>query len=85
MKSTPNSSPQKPSPSLFSFLALKSIKLYHKLNFLIPASTCRFTPSCSQYTYQAIKKYGFLKGIALGAKRISRCHPWHPGGLDKLK
>jgi putative membrane protein insertion efficiency factor len=46
---------------------------------------CRFRPTCSQYTYQAIKKYGILKGCFLGFKRIVRCHPFSRGGYDPLK
>lgn len=46
--------------------------------------TCRFFPSCSEYTKQAIMKYGFLRGIELGGKRILKCHPWHAGGVDPL-
>jgi putative membrane protein insertion efficiency factor len=46
---------------------------------------CRFYPSCSVYTEQAIRKYGILKGIACGFGRIGRCHPWHPGGYDPIK
>ena len=45
---------------------------------------CRFYPSCSEYTIQAIERYGFFKGIYLGARRLSRCHPWNPGGLDPV-
>ncbi|PIV62338.1 membrane protein insertion efficiency factor YidD, partial [Candidatus Roizmanbacteria bacterium CG01_land_8_20_14_3_00_33_9] len=45
---------------------------------------CRFHPTCSQYTYQAVEKYGSLKGLWLGFKRIIRCHPWNKGGFDPV-
>jgi len=45
---------------------------------------CRFYPSCSSYTLQAVERYGLLKGLALGLKRIVRCHPWNDGGYDPL-
>lgn len=47
-------------------------------------SSCRFTPTCSEYTIQAITKYGIIKGIFLGSKRILRCHGGNPGGLDEV-
>jgi len=47
--------------------------------------TCRFVPSCSEYTRQAVIKYGAYKGIVFGIKRILKCHPWHSGGFDPLK
>jgi len=46
---------------------------------------CRFTPSCSEYTYEAVKKYGVIKGLFLGFKRILRCNKWNKGGIDLVK
>lgn len=45
---------------------------------------CRFTPSCSHYTAQAIAKHGAWRGSWYGIKRLSRCHPWHAGGHDPI-
>lgn len=65
-------------------LALLLIRLYqNSISRALPPS-CRFTPSCSHYTYEAIEKYGFVKGGWLGAKRIARCHPFNPGGFDPV-
>jgi putative membrane protein insertion efficiency factor len=50
--------------------------------FLPPA--CRFYPSCSEYAEQALVKHGVLRGSILSAKRLARCHPWHPGGIDPV-
>jgi uncharacterized protein len=45
---------------------------------------CRYFPTCSEYTLDAVQKYGAAKGGWMGAKRICRCHPWHPGGYDPV-
>ena len=46
--------------------------------------SCRFTPTCSADTYEAIERYGAAKGSWMGLKRLSRCHPFHPGGYDPV-
>jgi len=65
-------------------IALLLIRLYQKtISRMLPPS-CRFTPSCSVYGYQAIEKYGFVKGGWMALRRIGRCHPFHPGGYDPV-
>jgi uncharacterized protein len=68
-------------------LVLNLIKLYKKYLSLDNHGfyTCRFVPTCSDYTYQAIEKYGVLKGCLLGIWRILRCNPLNKGGFDPLK
>lgn len=61
------------------------IRFYQKFISPVKPGKCRFYPTCSQYTLQAIEKYGAFKGSILGMKRICRCHPFHPGGYDPLK
>lgn len=65
-------------------LALILIKIYQKSLSLFIGHHCRFSPSCSNYAYEAIGKYGFFKGVFLGAKRLLKCHPLHPGGFDPV-
>lgn len=52
--------------------------------FYLTDAVCRFTPSCSNYTYQAVEKYGVIKGLFLGLKRVLRCHPAASAGADPL-
>jgi len=74
-------------------IILKLIRFYQKTQFFhgeiarqlfLTDKVCRFTPTCSVYTYQAVEKYGSLKGLFIGLKRIIRCHPWNKGGYDPL-
>lgn len=60
---------------------LAAIRMYQKLSLGRPR-TCRFYPTCSQYAYDAILSYGVFKGGFLAIKRILKCHPFHPGGID---
>ena len=57
-------------------------RLYQMTLSHVIGRQCRFHPTCSQYFILAVKKYGALRGAAKGLARISRCHPWHPGGVD---
>jgi putative membrane protein insertion efficiency factor len=81
MKASQHRDPLKILTGLFVFL----IRVYQNtLRFALPQS-CRFYPSCSDYSIQALKKYGFLKGGWLGLRRILRCNPFNPGGYDPVE
>jgi len=74
-------------------VALFLIRIYQKtlspdhgpLKVKFPHGYCRFQPTCSQYTYQAIEKYGIIKGTVMGSWRILRCNPFSKGGDDPVK
>ncbi len=66
-------------------ILLSAIKFYQMcISPYKGGACCRFYPTCSQYTYEAINKYGALKGSFLGIKRILKCHPFHKGGYDPV-
>ena len=65
-------------------LFILPIILYQKILSPFFPSSCRFTPTCSEYSKQSILKYGLLKGSYLGVKRILKCHPWGKSGYDPV-
>lgn len=69
---------------LIKKLLLLMIKFYQKAISPHFPPSCRYTPTCSNYAYEAVVKYGPLKGSWMAVKRISRCHPLHPGGYDPV-
>ncbi|MDX1994922.1 MAG: membrane protein insertion efficiency factor YidD [bacterium] len=66
------------------WLALGAIRFYQKFISPLLPSSCRFYPSCSHYTYEAIQIHGVFRGTWMGMRRISRCHPFNPGGYDPV-
>jgi hypothetical protein len=66
------------------WLALKVIRFYQTAISPWTPPSCIYSPTCSQYGYEAISKYGLLKGGWLALRRILRCHPWGPGGHDPV-
>jgi uncharacterized protein len=63
-------------------IALAMIQIYSCAVSPFLGNHCRYYPSCSAYTREAIEQYGVFRGSWLGLKRILRCHPWHKGGID---
>ena len=69
---------------LISWIFLLLIKMYQYLISPVLGGSCRYTPTCSQYGVEAIRKHGPFKGLWLTTKRISRCHPWGGHGHDPV-
>ena len=68
--------------SALSLAVIGFIRVYQQTLSRCLGPRCRFYPRCSEYTILALKKYGLLSGLSKGAKRVLKCHPWHPGGYD---
>ncbi len=66
-------------------IGLLAIRLYQQTISRVLPPSCRFYPSCSQYAYEAIDRYGMLKGGWMALGRLSRCHPFNPGGYDPVR
>jgi putative membrane protein insertion efficiency factor len=74
-----------PSDNMFRKPVLWLIRGYqHTLARALPPDTCRFYPTCSHYGYEAIEKYGVIKGGSMAVWRVMRCNPWNKGGFDPV-
>tara|TARA_X000000368_G_scaffold170195_1_gene134289 strand:+ start:677 stop:916 length:240 start_codon:yes stop_codon:yes gene_type:complete len=71
--------------NIFTYLLIKLIKIYKFLISPLLGNSCRYFPTCSEYSIEALKMYGLLKGIYLSLRRIFSCHPWGNSGFDPVK
>tara|TARA_X000000368_G_scaffold108973_1_gene84816 strand:+ start:443 stop:682 length:240 start_codon:yes stop_codon:yes gene_type:complete len=71
--------------NILTYILIKLIKCYKFLISPLLGQSCRYLPTCSDYSIEALKTYGFFKGLFLSVKRISSCHPWGQGGFDPVK
>ncbi|MGV6825405.1 MAG: membrane protein insertion efficiency factor YidD [bacterium] len=65
-------------------LLIKLVRVYQLLISPLTGNNCRYLPTCSAYTIEAMETHGAFKGIWMGIKRVGRCHPWHEGGYDPV-
>tara|TARA_B100000900_G_C20238572_1_gene576887 strand:+ start:412 stop:651 length:240 start_codon:yes stop_codon:yes gene_type:complete len=71
--------------NILTYILIKLIKCYKFLISPMLGQSCRYLPTCSEYSIEALKTYGFFKGVLLSIKRILSCHPWGRGGFDPVK
>jgi len=65
-------------------IVLGVLRFYQRVISPTLLPSCRYQPTCSEYMVQAVQKYGVLRGVAMGLRRLSRCHPFHKGGYDPV-
>ena len=71
--------------TVLRWIAVAPIRFYRRvISPLKPAPSCRFHPTCSAYAVDAILTHGVLRGGWMSVRRVAKCHPWHPGGLDPV-
>jgi putative membrane protein insertion efficiency factor len=70
--------------TLLVYPLLMLIRAYQVAISPMLGSRCRFHPSCSEYSLDALRRHGLIRGLWLAVRRIGRCHPWHPGGYDPV-
>ena len=71
--------------NIFAYILIKFIKIYKYLISPLIGPSCRYLPTCSEYSIEALKTYGLSKGLVLSLKRIMSCHPWGNSGFDPVK
>jgi len=71
--------------NIFTYILIKFIKIYKYLVSPLIGPSCRYMPTCSEYSIEALKTYGFSKGLLLSFKRIISCHPWGNSGFDPVE
>ena len=71
--------------NILTDIFIKLIKCYRYLISPLLGQSCRYLPTCSEYSIEALRTYGFFKGLFLSVKRIFSCHPWGRGGFDPVK
>jgi uncharacterized protein len=73
-----------PMPTIAARVLIAPITFYQRFVSPLFAPRCRFAPSCSQYAVEALRTHGAVRGLWLSARRLARCHPFHPGGYDPV-
>jgi uncharacterized protein len=71
-------------PTTAARVLIAPITFYQRFVSPLFAPRCRFAPSCSQYAVEALRAHGAVRGLWLSARRLARCHPFHPGGYDPV-